>query len=46
MLIAVNRLENEVEIAIPNAYENGKNIFELNSKGNTISGYGIIIKLI
>lgn len=44
MLIAVNRLENEVKISVPEAYEKSKNILELNATGNTISSYGIIIK--
>lgn len=44
MLIAVNRLNNEVNISVPEAYEKSKNILELNATGNTISSYGIIIK--
>lgn len=44
ILVVVNRTENSIKINVPQAYNNSKNVLQINSENDIISNYGIIIK--
>ena len=46
MLVAINRSDNEVEIEIPETYENSKSELEINCSDTKIFKNGILIKIL